>query len=169
MKTPLLAALSLASLLLGGPTPPADTALPTGGPTPPIDAALPTGASTDSIDPLQQVTTSTVVLGSYQCDADGLEAVDGYVERVHGPLADELVAEGMWLEWAYLTHRYGDDFNRVLLYRAADLESHLAASAEFTRRLAERSTGSSPMAEHCPRHKDNIYTRTLPASSEEGS
>jgi len=159
MKTLPLAVLPLAALLLGVPTPPTDA------PAPPTDSpASRTSVPAHPSGVTSQATTATVVLGAYQCDGDGLEQVDGYVERVHGPLADELVAEGLWLEWAYLTHRYGDDFNRVFLYRAADLETHLAASAEFSRRLAERSNGSSPLAEHCPRHKDNIYTRTLPAS-----
>ena len=106
--------------------------------------------------------TANVALGFYRCVGSGLADVDTYVRDVHGPAADELVAEGLWVEWSYLTHRYGDEFNRVFMYEAVDLESHIVASAEFTRRVAERFEGTSPITAHCPEHRDNIYTRTLP-------
>jgi hypothetical protein len=106
--------------------------------------------------------TANVALGFYRCAGSGLADVDAFVRDVHGPVANELVDEGLWLEWSYLTHRYGDEFNRVFVYEAADLESHLVASAEFTRRMAERFEGMSPITENCPEHRDNIYTRTLP-------
>lgn len=116
----------------------------------------------DGGDAVPQAAPTTVVLGSFQCSRGDLEAVDTFVEEVHGPIADELVAEGLWIEWGYLTHQYGDDYNRVMMYRARDLETHLRASAAFSERLSTRAPGVSPMSRFCPGHRDNIYTQTLP-------
>jgi hypothetical protein len=125
-----------------------------------VSAADPSTAA--EREPNSQLPPTTVVLGSFQCAGTGVAEVDAFVAEVHGPLADEIVAEGLWLDWAYLTHRYGDEFNRVVMYRAPDLETHLRASAEFSRRLALRYGGDTPFTRHCPVHKDNIYTQALP-------
>jgi hypothetical protein len=82
--------------------------------------------------------------------------------EVQAPLMDDLVREGLWLRWSWLTHRYGDEWNRVIVYEAPDLETHLRASTEFTRRLAEVHPGPNPFVQFCDGHKDNLYTRTLP-------
>lgn len=110
----------------------------------------------------QAAAPSSVVLGSYQCDRSEVAAVDAFMTEVQAPLMDALVAEGLWLDWAYLTHRYGDEWNRVIVYEAPNLETHLRASEELTRRLAEAHPGPNPFVQHCDGHKDNLYTRTLP-------
>lgn len=105
---------------------------------------------------------TSVVLGYYQCDRSEVGAVDAFMAQVQAPLMDEVVRQGLWIRWSYLTHRYGDEWNRVIVYEAPDLETHLRASTELTRRLAEVHPGPNPFVLHCDGHKDNLYTRTLP-------
>lgn len=102
------------------------------------------------------------MLGSYQCLRSEVARVDAFMAEVQGPLMDDLVREGLWTDWRYLGHRYGDEWNRVLLYEAPDLETHLRASAELTRRLAERHPGPNPFVQYCDAHKDNLHTQLLP-------
>jgi hypothetical protein len=111
--------------------------------------------------PARRAPTS-VVLGSYQCIRSEVGKVDAFMADVQAPLMDALVREGLWLDWSYLTHRYGDEWNRVIVYEAPDLETHMRASAELTRRLAEAHPGPNPFVQFCDAHKDNLYTRTLP-------
>jgi hypothetical protein len=103
-----------------------------------------------------------VVLGYYQCTRADVAKVDAFMAEVQAPLMDAVVREGLWLRWSYLTHRYGDEWNRVIVYEAPDLETHLRASAELTRRLADVHPGPNPFVQFCDAHKDNLYTRTLP-------
>jgi hypothetical protein len=105
---------------------------------------------------------TSVVLGYYQCDRSEVGKVDAFMAEVQAPLMDEVVRQGLWIRWSYLTHRYGDEWNRVIVYEAPDLETHLRASAEFTRRLAQAHSGPNPFVQFCDAHKDNLYTRTLP-------
>ena len=105
---------------------------------------------------------ASVVLGYYQCTRSKTATVDAFMAEVQAPLMDALVREGLWLRWSWLTHRYGDEWNRVIVYEAPDLETHLRASAELTRRLAEAHPGPNPFVQFCDAHKDNLYTRTLP-------
>ncbi|MHB1192940.1 MAG: hypothetical protein ACYC6F_07810 [Longimicrobiales bacterium] len=105
---------------------------------------------------------TSVVLGYYQCIRSEVGKVDAFMADVQAPLMDALVREGLWLRWSWLTHRYGDEWNRVIVYEAPDLETHLRASAELTRRLAEAHPGPNPFGQFCDGHKDNLYTRTLP-------
>ncbi len=105
---------------------------------------------------------TSVVLGYYQCTRSEVGKVDAFMADVQAPLMDEVVRQGLWLRWSYLTHRYGDEWNRVIVYEAPDLETHLRASAELTRRLTEVHPGPNPFVQFCDGHKDNLYTRTLP-------
>jgi hypothetical protein len=105
---------------------------------------------------------TSVVLGYYQCTRSEAAKVDAFMAEVQAPLMDALVREGLWLRWSYLTHRYGDEWYRVVVYEAPDLETHLRASAELTRRLAEAHPGLNPFVQYCDGHKDNLYARTLP-------
>ncbi|HSW31375.1 MAG TPA: hypothetical protein VLH75_17945 [Longimicrobiales bacterium] len=105
---------------------------------------------------------TSVVLGYYQCIRSEVGKVDAFMAEVQAPLMDALVREGLWLRWSWLTHRYGDEWNRVIVYEAPDLQTHLRASAELTRRLAEAHPGPNPFVQFCDAHKDNLYTRTLP-------
>lgn len=109
-----------------------------------------------------QTAPTSVVLGSYQCLRSEVGKVDAFMAEVQGPLMDVLVREGLWSDWSYLTHRYGDEWNRVILYEAPDLETHIRASAELTRRLGEAHPGTNPFVQYCDGHKDNLYSRTLP-------
>lgn len=105
---------------------------------------------------------TSVVLGYYQCDRSEVAKVDAFMADVQAPLMDEVVRQGLWIRWSWLTHRYGDEWNRVIVYEAPDLETHLRASAELTRRLSEAHPGPNPFVTFCNSHKDNLYTRTLP-------
>ncbi|NJD20376.1 MAG: hypothetical protein FIA95_13990 [Gemmatimonadetes bacterium] len=105
---------------------------------------------------------TSVVLGYYQCARSEVAKVAAFMAEVQAPLMDEVVRQGLWVRWNWLTHRYGDEWNRVIVYEAPDLETHLRASTELTRRLSEAHPGPNPFVLYCDAHKDNLYTRTLP-------
>jgi len=127
-----------------------------------VAGAAATWDATSAGAPAAPATPTSVVLGSYQCIRSEVAKVDAFMAEVQAPLMDALVREGLWLRWSWLTHRYGDEWNRVIVYEAPDLETHIRASAELTRRLAEAHPGPNPFVQYCDAHKDNLYTRTLP-------
>jgi hypothetical protein len=74
-----------------------------------------------------------------------------------------MIAEGWLLDWGFLVHHYGDEWNRVIYYVSESLSKHVEMSGELTRRLGEARPGElSPFTAFCFEHKDNIYDRILP-------
>jgi len=120
------------------------------------DAPSPASPSAQSAPPI-------VVMGSYKCDRARVGEVDEYVRSVQAPVMQAMVEEGWLLDWGYLAHHYGDEWNRVVYYVSATLARHVEFSAEVTGRLAAARPGEvSPFTRLCFEHKDNIYDRIMP-------
>lgn len=109
-----------------------------------------------------QASPPIMVMGSYKCDRARVAEIDEYVRSVQAPIMETMMAEGWLLDWGYLGHHYGDEWNRAVYYVSASLPRHVEFSGEVTRRLAEARPGEvSPFTRLCFEHKDNIYDRIV--------
>ncbi len=82
------------------------------------------------------------------------------------PIAQQLIDEGMLLDYGILTHAWGDEWNLLDYYVAESTQAFQTAWAELVRRFQARDSDGNmfeEFAELCPRHKDNIYSVVPPA------
>jgi hypothetical protein len=107
-----------------------------------------------------------VTVRYFEC---GLGDLGDAVRLVNGdwrPIAQELIDEGMLLDYGLLTHSWGDEWNLVDYYVTETSQAFQTAWAELVRRVQARDPDGNmfeEFAELCPRHKDNIYSVVPPA------
>ncbi|MFV1986010.1 MAG: hypothetical protein ACC682_01905 [Gemmatimonadota bacterium] len=113
----------------------------------------------------QEVTPGVATMRYYQCGmadlADAVEILNGTWREV----ADELVSEGVLLGYGIMTHSWGDEWNLVDYFVAADTEAFHSAWTELLLRYQARDRDGSDirkLGELCPVHKDNIYSVVPP-------
>jgi hypothetical protein len=107
---------------------------------------------------------ATVVFSQNKCANSNMPALNAATDSVFGPILDELVSEGMLINWGVLTHAWGDDWNWNVYYGAESHRAFLDFWSEYTSRLNERHPGWwQQVWEFCTDHKDNIYTHRRPA------
>ena len=76
------------------------------------------------------------------------------------PGLDKLVDEGKLLNWSYMTHAWGDEWNIVIRYVANDFATFQSAWGEAYKSFMESAPEEaiSEMMGMILAHKDNIYT-----------
>lgn len=101
----------------------------------------------------------TIVVSQNKCRLDAVARVDSLAAIAFYPVLDELVKEGQLMGWGALTHDWGDEWNFVIYYTAANTAAFHTAWAELIRRVTQRrATFLADLAAHCTEHKDNIYS-----------
>ena len=112
-----------------------------------------------------QTAPGVLVVRYFKCSPEGAA-----VERLSRarPEVDQLVAEGKLMDYGLARHSWGDEWNVVDYWVAADLPSFQAAFNEVLRRYRDRAAqepsrdGERPFGEICSAHKDNIYNLVAP-------
>ena len=101
-----------------------------------------------------------VVVVSYnKCALDAPAQIDSSASLAFYPVLDELVREGRLLGWGVLTHAWGDEWNFVIYYTAANTAAFHTAWSELIRRVQQRRpTFMADLGARCTEHKDNIYS-----------
>lgn len=83
------------------------------------------------------------------------------------PIAQELVNEGKLTAAGSAYHAWGDEWNVVLWYTAADTEAFFSAFSELVGRFNQRHPGlMGQFQSWCSEHKDSMYSQgrsTTPA------
>lgn len=114
-----------------------------------------------------QAAPGVLVIRYFKCspEAAGVEMLNR-----GQPIVEELIAEGQLIDYGLARHSWGDEWNVVDYWIAADLPAFQAAFNEVLRRFRERSAGQPtpegqrPFNEICTAHKDNIYALVAPAA-----
>ncbi len=76
------------------------------------------------------------------------------------PALDKLVDEGKLLNWGYMTHAWGDEWNILIYYSAKDFATFEKAWGEFYKSFTESAPEEaiSELMGMVSAHKDGIYT-----------
>ena len=110
-----------------------------------------------------QAAPGILVIRSFKCSPEGM-AVE-MLNRTQ-PIVEELIAEGRLMDYGLARHSWGDEWNVVDYWVAADLPTFQAAFTEILRRFRERNADrpapERPLSEVCTEHKDNIYNLVAP-------
>lgn len=128
-------------------------------------AGLACGAGADGLS-AQEPTAGVTVVRYFEC---GLGDLGDAVELLNGAwrrLADDLVEEGLLVDYGILTHSWGDEWNLVDWFAATDQAAFQTAWRELLLRLQSEDPDGElfeRFAELCPRHKDNIYSVVPPS------
>ena len=126
----------------------------------------------------QQEQPPTTAVSLWQCDFAHLEDLVESVNTYMRPAAQEMVDEGLIMNWGMMTHQWGDQWNVVFYTTGPDAAAVMEANREMIRRTGERATEAgedpdfNPLYEWCSAHKDNIYTNVsgaAPGMEESGS
>lgn len=110
---------------------------------------------------------TTVVVSYWKCDYSKLGTIVQVVDSLVIPIAQELISEGKLVSHGMLTHQWGDEWNVVFYYTAADKAAFFSAWTELISRFNERHPDVPPLTDYCTEHKDNIYrlrAATTPAT-----
>ncbi|HUP00339.1 MAG TPA: hypothetical protein VM737_02305 [Gemmatimonadota bacterium] len=117
-------------------------------------ALAPTAEAQESPQP------GTIVVSYFKCSFADLDEAVAMINAEPREVAQALVAEGRLIDHGILTHAWGDEWNLIQYFVAADLESFHAAWGEWARRMDEQDPDGE-MSDRffglCPEHKDNIY------------
>jgi hypothetical protein len=102
----------------------------------------------------------------FECGLGELGDAVRLVNEEWRPIAQQLIDEGMLLDYGILTHSWGDEWNLLDYYVAETTQAFHTAWAELVRRVQAQDPDGNmfeEFAEYCPRHKDNIYSVVAPA------
>jgi hypothetical protein len=100
-----------------------------------------------------------IVVSFNKCRLDAVARLDSLGTRAFYPALDEVVREGRMLGWGVLTHNWGDEWNFVIYYTAANVTAFHGAFAEAVRRTNQRTPNfMTDLSSMCTEHKDNIYS-----------
>ena len=81
-----------------------------------------------------------------------------------GPVMNDVVKAGHWIDWGVLTHNWGDEWNFNIYYIAADMGSFMKGWDMFTSSMMEKHPDSfGEWQSNILEHKDNIYTQRMGA------
>ena len=101
---------------------------------------------------------NTVVLNFWKCDYGAMSDLVGKANEVWIPAAQELQDEGKIAYAQVMTHSWGDEWNLIFYFRAADVPAYIAAFEAWLAKLNEMEPeGSEWFFERCKEHKDGIY------------
>lgn len=118
----------------------------------PLDAQQPAAGA-------QSAQPGVVVVSYNKCAMDAPPKLDSIAALTLYPVLDELVRENRLLGWGVLTHAWGDEWNYVIYYTAANTPAFHAAWAELMQRVRlRRPTFMADFGTYCSEHKDNIYS-----------
>jgi hypothetical protein len=100
-----------------------------------------------------------VVVVSYnKCGLDAPARVDSLATIAFYPVLEDLVREGRLLGWGVLTHNWGDEWNYIIYYTAANTAAFHSAWDELIRRVRQRRPNfMADFTPYCTEHKDSIY------------
>lgn len=107
----------------------------------------------------------------FKCERQGL-AVQMF-QRGRA-VAEEMIAEGKFIDYGILTHNWGDEWNVVDYFVVDGLGSFFGNFGEFFSRVNEANEAAEaageeelpPFNEVCQEHKDNIYSVVPPPEDE---
>lgn len=128
-------------------------------------AGLASGAGAAGLS-AQDATAGVTVVRYFEC---GLADLGEAVEMLNGSwrgYAEELIEEGLLVDYGILTHSWGDEWNLVDWFAATDQAAFQAAWRELLLRFQEDDSDGEQFTrfgELCPRHKDNIYSVVPPS------
>ncbi|NIN69485.1 MAG: hypothetical protein GTO63_33335 [Anaerolineae bacterium] len=106
----------------------------------------------------------TVVFSQNKCPSPNMPKIDAALDSIFAPVLDELVEEGMLVNWGILTHSWGDEWNWNVYYGVENHRAFLDFWSEYIGRLNERHPGWwQQVWDLCTDHKDNIYTHRRPS------
>jgi hypothetical protein len=106
----------------------------------------------------------TVVFSQNKCPYENWPQLDAALDSIFAPVLDELVAEGMLVNWGILTHAWGDEWNWNIYYGVESHRAFLDFWSEYTGRLDERHPDWwEQVWDLCTDHKDNIYAHRRPS------
>ena len=107
-----------------------------------------------------------VTLRYYQCGESQLGAAAAILGGGWRGIAEELIAEGLLLDYQIWTRTWGDEWNLIEYYAAADEEAFRYALEEIELRYRvteEARTGTRRLDTLCSRRKDSQYASLPPA------
>ena len=93
----------------------------------------------------------TVVLNFWKCDYGAMGDLIDKANELWIPAAQELQDEGKIAYAQVMTHSWGDEWNLIFYFRAADVPTYIAKLNEM------EPEGSEWFFERCKEHKDGIY------------
>ena len=106
----------------------------------------------------QPAQPAVVVVSYNKCALDAPSRLDSLNALAFYPALDELVREGRLMGWGVLTHAWGDEWNYIIYYTAANTAAFLSAWDELIRRVRQRRPNfMADFAPLCTEHKDSIY------------
>jgi len=101
---------------------------------------------------------TTVVTLSWKCDIMMLGAIARETDSLTVPIAQELIDEGLLVNYGLLLHDWADEWNVVFYWTAADKAAFFSAWSEMNSRFGERHPDApTTLTDSCTDHKDNIY------------
>jgi hypothetical protein len=107
----------------------------------------------------------TFVFSQNKCHFNNLLDLQELTINSTGPILNELVKEGLLIDWGILSHDWGDEWNFNNYYIAEDKAKFNKAWQEYVKRLNKKdSTLWKKFGEYCTEHKDNIYHQYLGAN-----
>lgn len=107
-----------------------------------------------------------VTVRYFECGLGELGDAVSLLNEEWRPIAQQLIDEGMLLDYGILTHSWGDEWNLLDYYVAETTQGFHVAWAELVGRAQTQDPDGDmfeEFAELCPRHKDNIYGVVPPA------
>jgi hypothetical protein len=121
---------------------------------------LPGFVSAQDSDEAKKKLKPTVVISQHMVP---LAKMDRYVEitdEYWTPVFDKLVDEGKLINWGYITHAWGDEWNIVVHYVAKDFATFQKAWGEGIKSFTESAPEeiSNEIIGMISAHKDGIYT-----------
>jgi hypothetical protein len=104
-----------------------------------------------------------IVLGAYyRCDQAREARADTIIRQTFAPLLDRQVEAGRLTGWAWLSHRMGTDWRRLLVTTGTDRDAMLDARGEMIEELGQRHvTAVQELGAICPSHDDYMWTTVV--------
>jgi hypothetical protein len=109
-----------------------------------------------------------LVVSQNKCSLSRQGEIRRMVDSLWIPIAQELVNEGRLTAAGSAYHAWGDEWNVVMWFTAADIPTFLAAYSELVRRFEQRHPAAmTQMLSGCTDHRDSMYrmgASTTPAA-----
>lgn len=99
-----------------------------------------------------------LVVSQNKCATDKQQQIRRLQDSLWAPIAQELVNEGKLLAAGSAYHAWGDEWNVVVWYTAANHQSFFDAFDQLFGRMQQRHpTSIAQVMSWCSEHRDNIY------------
>jgi hypothetical protein len=104
----------------------------------------------------------TVVFSQNKCYAEHISDLVDMTRDLTGPIMNDVVAAGHWINWGVLQHSWGDEWNFNNFYAAKDRASFFKGWDMFVATVSEKHPDAFKIwQQYCFEHKDNIYHQSL--------